>query len=117
MRFRYASTTDMSAQKARDLARPDSRGPPSLVIAKPEALPVPSRALPLSALWLNQTQVSPTPAVCLEDLNAVPDQPLQPGEWRASARAWIYNAALARLCRQHRTEERETPATARANAS
>src|SRR5439155_20647573 len=81
----------------------EGRGP--YVIAKPEALPVPSRALPLSALWLNQTQVSPTPAVCLEDLNAVPDQPLQPGEWRASARAWIYNAALARLCRQQRTEE------------
>src|SRR5881397_2750212 len=104
MRFRYASTTDMSAQKATSLDR-TAEGRRPYVIAKPEGLPVPSRALPLSALCLNQTQVSPTPAVCLEDLNAVPDQPLQPGEWRASARAWIYNAALALLCRQQRTEE------------
>src|SRR6266705_5426661 len=96
MRFRYASTTDMSAQKARRASLdPTAEGRHSRVIAKPEALPVPSRALPLSALWLDQIQVSPTPAVCSEDLNAVPDQPLQPAEWRVSTRAWIYNAALA----------------------
>src|SRR5437870_12035434 len=92
----------------------DGRRP--YVIAKPEALPAPSRALPLSALWLNQTQVSPRPAVCSEALNAKPDQPLQPGECRVEARACIHNASLACLCRHQQTNALEILATARTKA-
>src|ERR1700746_1927246 len=104
MRFRYASMTDMSAQKARRVS-PDRTAPSASLraglggclhaIANPAALPAPSLVLPLSALWLNQTQVSPTPAVCSEELNAWLNLPWPRAGSLVSAHGEIYDAALA----------------------